>query len=30
VSGYALPASLAEGEWRCLDSDDLAALRAQD
>ncbi|WP_250499082.1 16S rRNA pseudouridine(516) synthase [Caballeronia sp. GAWG1-5s-s] len=29
VGGYALPTSLAEGEWRWLDSDDLAALRAQ-
>lgn len=30
VGGYALPASLEEGEWRWLDADDLAALRARD
>jgi len=30
VGGYALPASLGQGKWRWLDSDDLAALRAND
>ncbi|KIG04073.1 pseudouridine synthase [Caballeronia concitans] len=30
MGGYALPASLEEGEWRWLDADDLAALRAKD
>ncbi|MDR5736461.1 MULTISPECIES: 16S rRNA pseudouridine(516) synthase [unclassified Caballeronia] len=30
VGGYALPASLREGEWRWLDADDLAALRSKE